>query len=96
VLRNALDALPPRGGKLGLRVTRDGEQASVEVADDGRGMAGDLIERVLSTDPFAAGEEARAGLTLARGVAERHGGTLEVLSEPDRGTVVRLSVPADA
>jgi len=97
-VRNALAALPERGGRIGVRVRRDeeGGMVRIEVVDSGRGMDGDLIERAMVADPFTGGEDDRAphvGLAMVRAVAERHGGALELLSEPGRGTVARLSLP---
>ncbi len=97
-VRNALAALPERGGRLGLRLRcdRDAGLLHFEVADHGRGMEGDLIERAFAADPFAGDESPHVGLAMVRAVAERHGGQLELFSEPGRGTVARLSLPLRA
>lgn len=55
-------------------------------------------------DPYARGPSADAGrgagwglgLTLVRGVAEAHGGTVSVASERDAGTTFTIDVPLDA
>ena len=95
VVRNALDAMPERGGRLGLRVSTDAEGSQIrsEVADTGRGMDAAQIERILSFDPLAVTRTPRVGLATSRAVAERHGGTLKVFSRIDHGTVVRISLP---
>lgn len=107
-VRNALAALPERGGRIGVRVRRDEESGTlrIDVADGGRGMDGDLIERAMAADPFAGKAEDEAdgelgggphvGLSMVRAVAERHGGRLELFSEPGQGTVARLSLPLRA
>lgn len=102
-VRNALAALPDRGGRIGLRAVRAPEEGwvLVEVADNGNGADQVLVERALAAGSFAdakvvdvsRGSTPKVGLALARDVAERHGGRLEVLSEPGRGTVVRFVLP---
>jgi signal transduction histidine kinase len=73
---------------------------SVMVCDTGLGIAGDLLDRMF--DPFVQGQqdEARSrgglglGLTLARGLAELHGGTLTAESAgPGRGATFTLQLP---
>jgi len=54
----------------------------MEVSDDGRGF-----------DPAAVGPE-HFGLRSMRGRVADLGGRLEVTSTPDRGTVLRVEVPA--
>ncbi len=95
ILRNAINALPEQGGRTGVRVTADpaGLHARIEIADNGNGMDGDLIERALGNDPFEHSTPKHRGLALARDVALRHGGALQLFSEPGGGTVVRLELP---
>ncbi len=96
ILRNAINALPEQGGRTGVRVIADpaGLHARIEIADNGNGMDGDLIERALGADPFEHSTPKHRGLALARDVALRHGGALRLFSEPGGGTVVRLELPS--
>ena len=55
-----------------------GDQIVVQVTDDGKGMAEDILE---------------SGLGNMRQRATKHGGTFEVRSEPGQGTSVTWSVP---
>lgn len=92
LMRNALAALPERGGRLGLRsrLCEDGVGLLIEVADDGAGAEQFLIDDAF--DPPDA-EEFRVGLNLTKAVIEQHGGSLEVDSEPGEGTYVRIRLP---
>lgn len=61
----------------------------VRVADDGCGMSRDVVERV--TDPFFTSRSRRKvglGLPLLAAAAERCDGSVEIATEPGRGTSV--------
>lgn len=92
LLSNSLDALPERGGRIGLRARIDDENAAsdllIEVADDGAGVEQSLIDR-----SFEREEQAYSGLAMVRAVVQQHGGDLEVDSEPGEGTYARLRLP---
>jgi signal transduction histidine kinase len=105
LLRRALWNLVENAAKYGappitLTAAAAGERVTLAVSDEGRGIAAEERERVFA--PFYRGEAARAagrpgvglGLTLARRVAEAHGGTLTIEPGPNaRGTRVVLSLP---
>jgi signal transduction histidine kinase len=71
--------------------TRDG-LAVLRVQDDGGGIAAGLRDRLF--EPFATSREHGTGLGLAvsRRIAERHGGTLELVPVTS-GTVFELRLP---
>jgi signal transduction histidine kinase len=66
------------------------------ISDDGDGIEREDQERVFqpffTTKPKAAG----LGLTVSRAIAERHGGTLDLVSNPQSGVTVRLRLPPAA
>ncbi len=93
---NAVDAMPD-GGRLALR-TRNGAPGWVEltVEDSGTGMPRDVLEKAL--DPFFTtkpmGKGTGLGLSIVYGTVTAHHGTMELQSEPGRGTRVILRFPA--
>jgi len=90
---NAIEALPGNGTITLRSGTNDG-QVTIEVADDGPGMPPEIQKRVL--EPFFTTKPQGTGLGLAMAYAfvQRHGGRLDLVTAPGRGTSVKLSFPA--
>lgn len=96
---NARDAMP-EGGTLRLRLSEGAPRSGrgnlqLEVVDDGAGMDAATLARVF--DPFFTtkpkGKGTGLGLAEARQVVERSAGTLDLSSEPGRGTRFLLELP---
>jgi len=90
---NAKDAMPS-GGTLTVRTRRVGGEAVLEVIDTGHGM--DEETRVHLFEPFftTKGVGTGLGLSVVHGIAEQHGGRVEVESVPGEGSVFRVILPA--
>ena len=88
-LRNALEALPQKGGSIGLRTRADGSVVRIEIADSGRGLDQDLIEQALAG---SMGKTA-GSLEVAKAVIARHGGELKLFSRDGAGTVAQFTLP---
>jgi len=90
---NAVDALP-RGGRLTADTSRSGSTAVIAVTDTGLGMPEDV--RLRAHEPFFTTKGVRStglGLSVAFGIARRHGGDLVIQSEIGHGTTVRVILP---
>ena len=91
----------PVGASVFVRVDATAPGLSIEVADQGAGMAADKIEQVF--EPFVqlkpalnrSHEGAGLGLALAKKFAELHGGSVTLESELGEGTVARVNLPED-
>lgn len=100
LMQNAL-AFTPADGKVTLRTFPAAHGVCLEVQDTGAGIPEEQQSRIF--EPFYRGDAARAvetggiglGLSIARLVAEAHGGTLTVSSAVGAGTTFRLTLPAD-
>ena len=95
LVRNATEALSGKtGGTVTLRTRRLGERISIDVEDNGVGIAADVRQRIF--DPFFSTKEGGSGLGLAltQQIVKDHGGDLSVQSAVGRGTTFTVSVPA--
>ncbi len=86
-------------GRVRVAVSRDGERQRCVVADTGTGIRPEDHARIFQ--PFEQGEAVShkhapgvgLGLTLARMLAERLGGSIELASRPGAGSVFSLILP---
>ena len=82
-----------------IRVVADDAGATVEVEDHGDGMTPDVAaratERFYRADPSRSRHRGGSGLgmSIVESAVAAHGGTVEIDSEPHRGTIVRIVVP---
>ncbi len=92
VMLNALQAMPD-GGELRVSAERAGRQVRLQVADTGDGISREHLDRVF--DPFFTTKKTGTGLGLSicYGIVERHGGRMELESEPGAGAVVTIRIP---
>ena len=66
----------------------------LDVIDTGAGMPADVQPKIF--DPFYSTRPGGSGLGLptTRNIVEGHGGTIDVLSEPDKGSRFSIRLPA--
>jgi len=102
VCLNARDAMPG-GGVLTLRAACDdadghGEYLHLSVEDTGTGIDPETMAQAF--DPFfttkEAGQGTGLGLYMAYRVVDRHGGRIDLQSEPGRGTTVDIRLPSSS
>lgn len=95
LLDNARKAME-HGGEVLLEGFPEESGVCIQVTDQGKGIPAEELERV--TEAFYMVDKSRSraqggaglGLALCRRIVELHGGTLEIESEPGRGTRVRV------
>ena len=91
---NAVQSME-RGGRLTVRTAADGDCVLLSVADEGTGMAQDVLERIFM--PFFTtkdvGEGTGLGLSVVHGIVASHGGSIRVTSEIGRGSRFDVRLP---
>jgi signal transduction histidine kinase len=90
----------PAGGEVTVRAEAINGLVRVEVEDNGPGIPAEdqqVIFEKFGRSTASGGTKPGTGLGLfiARSIAEAHGGSLEVDSMPDRGSLLSLELPAD-
>ena len=98
-LRNLISNALRYGGGAQVSLGREGGMATIRIDDCGPGIPADQIAAMM--EPFARGEGSRnretggagLGLTLARAIAEQHGGTLTLTNRPEGGLRAEISLP---
>lgn len=98
-LRNLISNAVRYGGSADVSLTRSGRDIILRVDDNGPGIPAERIEAML--EPFTRGEVSRnrdtggagLGLTLARAIAEQHGGRLELSNRPEGGLKAEIILP---
>ena len=87
----------PAGGKIIVGVGRDAGYGTVSVRDTGSGISQDsqqfVFDRFYQADPSREGQGLGLGLAIARGLADAHGGSIEVRSSPQVGSVFTVRLP---
>jgi len=99
---NARQAMAEAGGKLSVqgRGERDG-WVVVEISDTGCGIQSDMVDKIF--EPFVSTKtQARQsdqkgtglGLMVCKDIIEKHGGTIDVCSDPGAGTTFIIRLPS--
>jgi len=95
LIMNSIDAMPD-GGMISIRSAsyRD-KKAIIYIEDSGNGISRDIQEKIFdlffSTKKF--GQGTGLGLAMSRQIIEGHGGTIEISSETDKGTMACIVLP---
>jgi len=97
LLLNAIEAVNAATGRITVRTTldTDTQQVILHISDNGPGIENpDII-----FEPFHSTKDnvgAGLGLTIARTIIEKHGGTLNAESEPNNGAIFTAHIPVNA
>lgn len=92
LMLNALQAMPA-GGELMLTLHERDGSAVVDVIDTGPGIPADVIPRIFAAYYSTRKGGTGLGLPMAKRIADEHGGSLAVSSEPGKGTDFCLRLP---
>jgi signal transduction histidine kinase/ActR/RegA family two-component response regulator len=93
MIYNAVDAMPS-GGEVRVATQENRDHVVVYITDTGTGMTPEVKQRLF--DPFftTKGKAGTGmGLAVSFGIIRRHEGSIEVDSEPGRGTTFKISLP---
>jgi two-component system NtrC family sensor kinase len=88
-------------GTITIRTGRDGDSVWVQVQDTGAGVSREDLSRIF--DPFfttdftasQSGTNPGLGLSVSYNIVQQHGGTIDVASEPGKGSTFTVRLPIE-
>ncbi|MBI4167279.1 MAG: HAMP domain-containing protein [Acidobacteria bacterium] len=99
LLMNAIDVMPS-GGRLRVTTFFDSRQrlGRVAITDEGPGISEEVLPHLF--EPFFTtkeeGKGVGLGLAIAYGIVQQHGGNIDVVSTPQKGTTFTVLLPEEA
>ena len=93
ILINAQQAMPD-GGDLMIRTSCDKEGVRLDVTDTGAGMSKEETDKAFEVYYSTKKSGTGLGLPTSKRIIEEHGGTISVHSEPGKGSVFSILLPA--
>ena len=92
ILMNAVEAMPD-GGKLDVNIESVNESIKIYIIDAGKGIQHGVLQNIY--DPFFTTKPSGTGvgLSVSLKIIEDHGGTIDAISEQEKGTTMLLTLP---
>lgn len=92
LILNGLQVLP-RGGRIEIGASAQGEQVLVEIADNGPGIAPEARARLFDAFYFRREGGIGLGLAVVQSLVAAHGGEVEATDGPLGGALFRIRLP---
>jgi two-component system, NtrC family, sensor kinase len=91
---NAVEAMP-NGGTLSVQEAAADHEIRITIGDTGVGIAPEVMDHIF--EPFFSTKDRQEGvglgLSVAHGIVQRHAGSIQVESEPNKGAKFHLVLP---
>jgi len=95
LITNSIEAIGEKKGEIRINLVKNDhdKRVTIEVADNGGGMDKKKIERAFEVDYSTKDIGTGLGLFIVKRIVELHKGSIEILSEENKGTRVILDLP---
>ena len=91
IIVNASEAMVPDEGVLQFSITRENEDYTLSVTDNGCGLEKEQLEKLFDAFYTQKPTGVGVGLSSVKNILEEHDAKIEVISEPQKGTTFNLS-----
>jgi PAS domain S-box-containing protein len=92
LLQNSLQAMVT-AGEITVRLSKNNQEAVVEVTDTGAGIPPDQLHRIFDLYFTTKEKGTGMGLSISHRIVTEHGGRIEVTSEVGKGSRFRIFLP---
>ncbi|MDY6880665.1 MAG: ATP-binding protein [Thermodesulfobacteriota bacterium] len=97
IIKNAVDAMNEDGTlTVGLEVSEDGEFTETLIKDTGSGIDPEHIPEIFDPLFTTKSRGIGFGLSISQQIVDRHGGFIDVVSEPEKGSSFVVKLPTQA
>ena len=86
----------PDGGELIIRTAAQDACAVIEISDTGLGIEAEKLDKIFDAYYTTRSGGSGLGLPTARKIIEAHGGSIDVNSQPGKGTSFKIRLPVEA
>lgn len=94
LIRNAIQAIPEGvDGKIDVSIERDGDNALVSVADNGKGIDDSLRESIFEPNFTTKSSGTGLGLAISKRIVQNASGDIWFESELNKGSVFYVKIP---
>lgn len=94
IIKNARESMP-EGGKLIIKTQLNNDKKFIQVLfkDTGHGIKKEYLDKIY--DPFFTTKKTGTGLGLSicKSIIEQHNGAVKIISIPNKGTTIMISLP---
>lgn len=92
ILLNAIDAMP-EGGSIYVSAKSTNNKIEICIADEGVGISKENLKNIFNPFFTTKDEGTGLGLAICHNIIKNHNGTIEIESEENKGTNVRIKLP---
>jgi len=94
LIKNAVEAMP-EGGRLTIRTYKNNE-GIIEITDTGKGIPKEILDKIFNPFFTTKKDGTGLGLSICHKIITAHQGRIEMESQIDKGTTVRVILPLTA
>lgn len=93
IILNAVEAIEDKGVIEVKSYLKSETELTITITDNGKGMDREAIDRLFQPFYTTKSKGNGLGLSISRRLIEQHNGSIEVASEPDKGTTFTITLP---